>query len=271
MVPYVWNGRLLVLWLQLHQQSPSPANIGTSLPRTPPSNKPLGDKLSEVSHSVAGAATNLTTAKVGAVLCYSEYCNGDWQPVKTSAVTRPLAIASCAAGTFDRSTLYLRPWTAADPDDESLYVQVTTDPFPVVEASIVGPGSTVSFEPRWQYGTTIGGTGLVLPQHHSPPVSWQQLRPRTWSCPETMVLQSSGQPPAGIDRNLRHLHRPVGRWAQPTSPDGTDGQVTQDIVNAQSDVADQSTMPFFFRDSRSVFYVTTSHHWQSPPPSPDLA
>ena len=40
------------------------------------------------------------------------------------------------------------------------------------------------------------------------------------------------------------------------------GQLPQTMEAAQPDVADQTYMPFFFGDARSVFYVTTTTYWQ---------
>ena len=77
------------------------------------------------------AAKEQTLEQVSAVLCFSEYYNGKWQPAKTSDTAAPVNLGVIPAGTFPRSAVALRPWTAADPSDTSLYVQVTSsDNFP---------------------------------------------------------------------------------------------------------------------------------------------
>jgi hypothetical protein len=85
-VPVVWNDRLLLFWLQLMKQTPE----GSSKPAAAP-NTPL---------------TSLTTdnpppdptVKVQAVLGWSEYFNGKWQPPKTSDVNLPADVKGSSVG-----------------------------------------------------------------------------------------------------------------------------------------------------------------------------
>jgi hypothetical protein len=259
-IPYVWNGRLLLLWLQLqHKPAASPAN----LPQIPPGGPHLADSsLSDLSGAAAASAPNLTSAQVCAVLCFSEYYNGAWQPAKTSDVSNPLSLGQWPQGTLDRSQLFLCPWTAADTTDESLYVQVQAGG--VSEVNPIPPPLQI-VEPAIEKVQ-----GFVLHNTHSAPVKWADVSPTVDVSPTSLafptyarILRSGGSPP----RTLTALY--AANLATPGSP-GFDqsrtmlvGRLPQDIVTTQSDVDDQWYMPFFFGDSRRVFYVTPSLSWES--------
>ena len=80
-VPYVWNGRLLLFWLRLAQQSPTDgttllgAASGATAANTGLMNLTYGDMFPTTAQAAASTVVN-----VGAILCYSEYLNGQWQP-----------------------------------------------------------------------------------------------------------------------------------------------------------------------------------------------
>jgi len=98
-LPYVWNGRLLLFWLRLLKQPPLEFEKPGSA---------VGQSLTSLSTTdIKTDATNLT---VQAVLCYSEYYNGKWQPPKTSDPNRPVNVDTSPAGgaeAFDRGQLQL--------------------------------------------------------------------------------------------------------------------------------------------------------------------
>ena len=73
-IPYLWDGRLLLFWLKLLKRGPGSPNV--------PSKQDLNK----------WTATDLNQTPpitVGAVLCWSERYNGKWQPTKTSDINRP--------------------------------------------------------------------------------------------------------------------------------------------------------------------------------------
>jgi hypothetical protein len=70
--PVVWNGRLFLFWLRVLQNTDTDLSEGVRTPQQP--------KIS-----------------VQVILCWSEYYNGKWQPMKTSDITNP------ATGKFDLS------------------------------------------------------------------------------------------------------------------------------------------------------------------------
>ncbi|HEY9431906.1 MAG TPA: neuraminidase-like domain-containing protein [Blastocatellia bacterium] len=107
-MPYVWNGRLLLFWLRIIKQAPiDPNGLSTSSTKT---GKITEYSLSELkSDAQAGAKVN-TKMTVQAVLCWSEYYNGKWQPTKTSDVNRPTHLGSydaAGAGAFNRTNYRL--------------------------------------------------------------------------------------------------------------------------------------------------------------------
>jgi hypothetical protein len=94
-IPVVWNDRLFVFWLRIvkkaQNNAPKPfAKDGylTSLKTT----------------DLKFAPPQIT---VQAVLCWSEYYNGKWQPARTSDVEQPLDVGDFAPHVFDRSKLKL--------------------------------------------------------------------------------------------------------------------------------------------------------------------
>ena len=86
-LPVVWQDRLLLFWLRILKKAPiNPAGVPTS------SNVPgkLAEiHLADVKSDAANDAKSKAKLTVQAVLCFSEYYNGKWQPTKTSDPDRP--------------------------------------------------------------------------------------------------------------------------------------------------------------------------------------
>jgi hypothetical protein len=253
----VWNGRLLVFWLQLHYQTAPPKDLGGNLPKSS-SGKPqqtlAETTVTDLSNSVAASATNLTLQNVGAVLYFSEYYNGSWQPTKSSDVNRPLSLGSFQQGEFDRSSLYLRPWLSADTEDETLYLEVSTDPYPAVFdrlPNVKAHGHVKAESVKW--GSTRGGTGFALHNTHSAPVTWSDVPTTILAVPEYVrELQTT----SGL---LTASYSTITGSTVPTpiKVKILTGTWPESLENPQPDVTDQWFTPFFFGDPRSVFYVTT--------------
>jgi Neuraminidase-like domain/Salmonella virulence plasmid 28.1kDa A protein len=88
-IPVVWDDRLLLFWLQVMKEAP------------PTASKPSGDKgLTELrTTDVPGDPP----VKTQAILAWSEYYNGKWQPPKTSDVDLPSDIISSTTAFIRRS------------------------------------------------------------------------------------------------------------------------------------------------------------------------
>ena len=97
-IPVVWKDRLFLFWLRILKQAPlAKPNLSgvTSATAINPSQF---------------IQNNPVQINVQAVLCWSEYYNGKWQPTKTSDVNRPARLGEfdlAGSGAFDRSGLSL--------------------------------------------------------------------------------------------------------------------------------------------------------------------
>jgi ABC toxin N-terminal region/Neuraminidase-like domain/FHA domain/PA14 domain len=97
--PIVWNGRLFLFWLKiLKQASPAINRLVSSAPNGAQdiASMQVGD-LNTFTSQATGAVSG-GSVQASAVLCWTEYYNGTWQPTKTSDVNLPTSI-----GTFDVS------------------------------------------------------------------------------------------------------------------------------------------------------------------------
>jgi len=163
-----------------------------------------------------------------AMLCWSEYYNGKWQPTKTSDVNQPVTLASGTANNaFDRSKLRLGVNNEAD----------------VLRVIIFGDRGSSALASFRLYNT------------HSLPIDAEltELIPLTDTIfNDTRVLSSSNLQfsidyKLGLDRTPRHadvLHVPL--------------QVT--TIEPLHPLQNVQDAPFFFEDSRCVFYVTTTEN-----------
>jgi hypothetical protein len=95
-IPVVWKNRLFVFWLRILKQTPT----DQKKPVVPPD-----VDLAKVKVSQVNATPPLVTMQ--ALLCWSEYSNGKWQPTKTSDVNNPVTLGQYRLTDFDRSKLML--------------------------------------------------------------------------------------------------------------------------------------------------------------------
>jgi hypothetical protein len=111
-VPVVWKGRLFLFWLKIVKQAPLTLQ------------KPGTGDVDLTSLKTSDIKTDTAQqVKAQAILCWSEYYNGKWQPTKTSDVERPvtLGVWPYFGQEFDRSQVsLLRPVEG----DNLLYVTV---------------------------------------------------------------------------------------------------------------------------------------------------
>jgi hypothetical protein len=117
--PVVWRDRLLLFWLRVMQQGvvDKAAQGPSSKPNSSAPNPTTAELAADAKDS---AKTKMT---VQAVLCWSEYYNGKWQPARTSEVERPTELGKffpAGPGAFQRSALQLR----FDEEGDALRVSV---------------------------------------------------------------------------------------------------------------------------------------------------
>ncbi|MDH6245480.1 neuraminidase-like domain-containing protein [Mycobacterium sp. OTB74] len=268
-VPCVWNGRLLLFWLQIHYAAAnSPDKLKSNMPA---GGGQLGStSLGDVAGAIADKASDLTMQNVGAVLFWSEYYNGAWQPPKSSDVANPLLLGTFLPGTFDRTTWMLRPWTSSDPNNKSLYLEVTNNPPPAFAGTLdidntVTPSSDgIAFVAFQEWGLTNGSNGFVLHNTHSDPPTWLQA-PGLVSIPgdirEVDISNSTGPTTLTINYDTLGGTAFTRKLKVFETLTVLTGSLPAKVELAQPSVANQWWMPFFFGDARSVFYVTSSQHW----------
>jgi hypothetical protein len=260
--PYVWNGRLMLFWLQIHKRAgATPATVGQHLPKGDGKTPLAKMKMNEISGAVSHAVPALAATQVGAVLCFSEHYNGTWQPTKTSDLNNPLDLGNGPTDPpFDRTKLVLRPWFASDASDESLYLQVTTnDQFPTVGWRFqFGKLEYITLAAGWP-----NGAGFVLHNTHSAPLRWTDVDPEVLVCPakaRQMPRPGSNNRTLSAEYDRRLFGKP-GWWPSDfTVVDSFNilrGAYPQTVRPAQQDVDDQWEQPFFLEDLRNTFYVTT--------------
>ena len=98
-VPVVWHDRLLLFWLRIMKQG------ATNPPPSPPNTNGTVGEIAKGAKAVAN-----TKMIVQAILCWSEYYNGKWQPARTSEIDRPVELGKfplVGAQAFNRSALSL--------------------------------------------------------------------------------------------------------------------------------------------------------------------
>lgn len=220
-LPVVWNSRLLLFWLRIVTQTPTdPQTLQTSTNNQ--------DHLADLhpadiqGDAKSNAQSNMKVT-VQAVLCWSEYYNGAWQAVKTSDAHRPAELGKFSPagnGAFKRSDLQL----SVSQEDDALRI------------NIGGTGYGNSF---WMYNT------------HSLPMLAEDLPPHLLilHIPEYARTLTQVKQRFTIDYD-HFLHGTLTR-------DILGDPLPFNTVETHHPLPDIWDAPFFFEDSRNVFYVTT--------------
>jgi hypothetical protein len=107
-LPVVWNGRLFLFWLRLLKQAQTDPETMSASSDT--SGALANLSLTQIKTDAKRSAQASAKMVVQAVLCWSEFFNGKWQPTRTSDAERPLLLGAFDTGggnAFDRSRLQL--------------------------------------------------------------------------------------------------------------------------------------------------------------------
>lgn len=222
-IPVVWKGRLYLFWLRILKQAPQTAQ------------KPGAGDVNLTSLKTSDIKTDAIKLTVQAVLSWSEHYNGKWQPTKTSDINKPTTLGdSDITGTnaFSRSNLQL--WVRKAETEDALLIFL-----------FYWGGSTTWFK--------IHNTHSLPVRHedHVPAAVKSALDLFTTQPPnyfdtksETFKVTYYSKTPNGSTLSRAVLHMKGG------VPYG----VVQPLHNFQS----RWDAPFFYEDSRHVFYVTTT-------------
>lgn len=240
-IPVVWNNRLLLFWLRILKQSPvDPDN----LPESPDTGVGVGSlTLSTLKADAKTTAKSNAKVTVQAVLCWSEYYNGKWQPMKTSDLDRPEELGKFAPTAFDRSQVRLSSFRvlSSRADDAPLGIGI-------------------------DIGNERKGT-LLLYNTHSLPLRLADAAPlgksiplpsRAFSVESDILVIKYIYPSDPYDPS----------WVKGALPPSTLPPIDQPVLQnrikdraiaTRHGLRDEWVAPFFYEDSRHVFYVTTDH------------
>ena len=242
-IPLVWKSRLFLFWLRILQQ-PDPAA---------PKPFPDADNYLTALHT-KDINTSPPQVSVQAVLCWSEYYNGAWQPTRTSDSRRPTTVGTFGPADFDRSALRLSASSRGDAlqigisgqgDGSSWFLLYNTHSLPV-------PGKDTPGAPS--------APGVVPGASSDLRLSPGSRRPLSVADGTLTATYARSGVPAVLDHPI--LKNPIdGSTVEPTHV-----------------LADPWDAPFFYSDSRYSFYVTTQQRpvavreWDgygssTPPPS----
>ena len=206
-LPVVWRDRLFLFWLRILKQAPLQT---PSLPSGP---------LADVSASAVVSQTP-TKVNVQAVLCWSEYFNGKWQPTRTSDINRPAELGQfvvAGANAFDRSATSL---------------SVYEDYEEVLVVRIYNPSGSAAFKLYNTHSTPE-------PDRYSvPDLVEDSKRVNIYTEGDTLSIDYR---PGGSIFNSVLKNRISDRAIEPNHYD----------INGWY-------APFFYEDNRHVFYVTTT-------------
>jgi len=278
--PVVWNGRLFLFWLKaLKQAQPRLADLSaasSAVQNDQIASLEMSDLLSFSQASANSAGQG--SVQVRAILCWTEFYNGKWQPTRTSDVKTPTTIGyfdHTGPGSFEASRDLIRivpaGFTGTNPIAQTLLVRFSQPAGTLMLAITVASQS-------------YNSGGFVLHNTHSLPVSFDDIQPLgtfydhslpgvhaiLFPVPLTSVLDI---PSPG--RTLPAAQPYTGAYAGGTfaiSYEAALGDAATYAnaileyswqprwVDAQPGLPDAWQAPFIYEDRRHLFYVTTTEN-----------
>lgn len=218
-VPVVWKDRLFLFWLRILKEGPMTGE------------KPFtGADTSLASLNTSQIKTDKTKVTVKAVLCWSEYYNCKWQPTKTSDVNRATNL-----GDFDPAGQFAF-------DRSALRLSVTK-----------GQGAlriTISDQ---------GRSSFLLYNTHSLPVRREDenVLMIPWSFGRERDMGTSSDT-FTITYNKMVPVREGGWQVSTLTRPLLKNQIYDRTIEPRHYLQNVWDAPFFYEDSRHVFYVTTA-------------
>ena len=214
-IPVMWNGRMFLFWLRIIKQVPMVAQkFGTS-----------SQRLTELTTDDIKTETTIT---IQAILCWSEYYDGKWQPTKTSDINLPTSLGNILSDAFDRSFLQLVP---SKESDGSLRIRIYGGPRP---------------------------SSFLLYNTHSLPLRQEDLPPPPHVPAPDRYFDLQTPFKIYYDSDLG-LDPPKMGFVRPVLSNPMQDVMHEAVVEPQHPLLRLWEAPFFYEDSRYVFYVTTTH------------
>ncbi len=229
-MPVVWRGRLFLFWTKILRETP--ASAASAVTTTTKQGGLGGLGLADLKSDVAADAKGTAKVTVRAILCFSEYVNGKWQPTRTSEPDSPTTLGSFPAagsGGFNRSKLSL----SVDHETGELRVYLS------------GQGNA-SFRLFNTHSAPVRGEDVpfeleVLSLFFDPSRSFDMTDGQltiTYS-PETFI--------GFINNKTTDLERDVMY-----------GRLSMTVVRPRQSESDPWLSPFLLSDARNSFYVQTT-------------
>jgi Neuraminidase-like domain/FHA domain/Salmonella virulence plasmid 28.1kDa A protein len=272
--PIIWNGRLFLFWLKAVKQAQPSRTQLTASPngaKTTFADLTVGDLNSFTGAAASSAQTG--SVNIQAVLCWTEYYNGKWQPTKTSDVNHPTAIGQfdqTGPGAFEsyRSSIRIVPAQLISPPQMMLrYHTEFTLPTGTLILDISVPGQSPD-------------GGFVLHNTHSLPVRFEDVAftvPiyfKGWltNLVQYVWLTSVLRPPSP-DRSFSSAAPYTGGYGSGTfgisylTAQGSPATYVNNLlqytwqpraVQPEPWLPDEWDAPFLYEDRRHLFYVTTT-------------
>jgi hypothetical protein len=234
--PVVWNGRLLLFWLKI---------LGGATP--PPASSPAdGTVLTQVTlgQVKSDGAKNVKLVPQ-AVLCWSEYYNGRWQQPKTSNVNAPTGFGRsfdiAGDGAFDRDLLVLGETTESDTLRVRIWGQGLGSSFQVYNTHSLPQRQ----EDREQAPLSIDSFAELIREFRTSAQTLQITFTKDGVNPSVRSVVTKNEGPS---------YRIISPFPMSYFPDALQQSLIQDPWAA----------PFFYEDSRHVFYVSLRRPAQNP-------
>jgi Neuraminidase-like domain/FHA domain len=275
--PIVWNNRLFLFWLKIVKQGQMQPTALSSSSSTGTSTELASLTVGDLNSSVQSAQNALgqSSVQAQAVLCWTEFYNGTWQPAKTSDPNRPTGL-----GTFDTS----------GPDSVESYRNLMR----IVPAQFTGTSPGAEFWglagqfslPDDALMLAVTGTGSAVPggfilhNTHSLPVIIDDisLEAELFGIISVTIPLAAVLDVPGSGRSLGLAISPpyTGGYGQGTftigytGTEGSNGPFTTTLFNyswqprcvePQPWLPDPWGAPFIYEDRRHLFYVVTTEHW----------
>jgi hypothetical protein len=224
LVPVVWNGRLLLLWVKILKETPL---VQSPAPSASPSDTALSAMtLNQVKQDAKTSADKQANVMVRAVLYWSEFHDGQWQSPMTSDPLDPVDLGSFApqgTGAFKRNDMRI------DTDLVGGQLRVTLNGF---------------FSPR---------SFLLYNTHSLPQQKGVSPPPSPWTVGTYRWFDVDKGTFTVRYRNTLPDMLPVERSREVL-------KASSDMFAVQPNhhVADLWQAPFFYADRQTVYYVTST-------------
>lgn len=220
-IPVVWKGRTLLLWLRILKQAPVDPN---ALPASSPTGGSVSSlSLTQIKADAKSSAQNNAKITIQAVLCWSEFYNGKWQPAKTSDIDKPTILSkSDGVNDFDRATMKLS--TYEEGSEHFLRIEIQSD---------------------------AGYTTFMLYNTHSLPVREEDVSHEVGD----MYIGPRYLDTHASTFRIEYYNFESGGTLKRSVLNSTFRDSTVETAHALQNLW---IAPFFYKDDRHVFYVTTA-------------